>query len=520
MATRQFLYSKNAAPTVNDDTTQGYKVGDEWLDTTNGKFYKVLSVTAGAANWKEFSITSSLSDLLTGWISQGSTWTYSSADGSTGVVSINSDVTTILQKGTRVKYSQSQALTAYFPMDSNSTATVGTFTSTDTSMTYTAGKFSNAATFNGTTSKIVITDTALMKPTGEFTLGLWMKSSVAGGKLLFQSLSKNTNWAGFYVGVSASSTIEALIGKNTGATLGTDATYVSGSKNICDNAWHYIVLTYRNNYLQVYVDGVLEVASYSYAPAYAATNYVRIGCYNTTGTDGTFMNGQIDDIYLINGYALDEKTIYDKYVAATAQGTGSLTLTKYGIVTAVGAYSGGVTLVTFWGGTDFSLANATVSSPYYSNMKVPFGFNPSVDKWSVLLSDANTQTQSSPAAATWYNLGSLSLSIPIGSWKVNYSLSVEVVATYAAAASVPMRATLSTSSSAESDASMSCAGNIIFPVITGATARASFFKEKVVNLTTKTTHYLLGYTGGTGNTSLAFSGGIVTTFVKATLVYL
>lgn len=54
MANRVFPYIKSVAPTVNDDTGDGYKVGDLWLDTTNDLIYEAIDVTAGAAVWMEF----------------------------------------------------------------------------------------------------------------------------------------------------------------------------------------------------------------------------------------------------------------------------------------------------------------------------------------------------------------------------------------------------------------------------------------------------------------------------------
>lgn len=55
MAERIFTYLKAAAPTVNDDTGDGYFVGDMWLDETNDVIYQAIDVTAGAAVWKNLS---------------------------------------------------------------------------------------------------------------------------------------------------------------------------------------------------------------------------------------------------------------------------------------------------------------------------------------------------------------------------------------------------------------------------------------------------------------------------------
>ncbi|MEM4248446.1 MAG: tail fiber domain-containing protein, partial [Candidatus Nanoarchaeia archaeon] len=53
IATKKSNLSANSAPTVNDDSTQGYAVGSQWLDTTAQKSYVCLDATAGAAVWKD-----------------------------------------------------------------------------------------------------------------------------------------------------------------------------------------------------------------------------------------------------------------------------------------------------------------------------------------------------------------------------------------------------------------------------------------------------------------------------------
>jgi len=46
---------KTSAPTVNDDSGDGYAVGDIWVDETNDIAYILLNATAGAAIWRELS---------------------------------------------------------------------------------------------------------------------------------------------------------------------------------------------------------------------------------------------------------------------------------------------------------------------------------------------------------------------------------------------------------------------------------------------------------------------------------
>jgi hypothetical protein len=42
---------KTTAPTVNDDSSLNYEVGDEWIDETNNVVYQAVDVTVGAAVW-------------------------------------------------------------------------------------------------------------------------------------------------------------------------------------------------------------------------------------------------------------------------------------------------------------------------------------------------------------------------------------------------------------------------------------------------------------------------------------
>jgi hypothetical protein len=44
-------YDATSAPTVDDDSSQGYLVGSEWIDVINGQAYKCVDGSVGAAVW-------------------------------------------------------------------------------------------------------------------------------------------------------------------------------------------------------------------------------------------------------------------------------------------------------------------------------------------------------------------------------------------------------------------------------------------------------------------------------------
>lgn len=89
------------------------------------------------------------------------------------------------------------------------------------------------------------------------------------------------------------------------------------------------------------------------------------------------------------------------------------TTTKYFIVTKITS-----TAITGYFGTDYTLANAAITSPKYSPFKAPVGFPLDPAKWTQTVTSASTANLS----AVWANTGSISLSVPIGCWSLTYQL--------------------------------------------------------------------------------------------------
>lgn len=190
------------------------------------------------------------------------------------------------------------------------------------------------------------------------------------------------------------------------------------------------------------------------------------------------------------------------------------TTVKYFIVTAVGSYSGGATLITVYCGTDYTLANAAITSPYYSPVKAPLGFPVDPAKWMVRVTDTSTRTQASPTQNTWYNLNSDSITIPIGCWRVAYQ--VFVGGDRSSGAAVDSYVTLSTANNSESDIDFtgSSADN------TSMGQYLTVRREKHLTLAAKTTYYLNTRTTKTGMGAIYNLGGSSTTVIEAICAYL
>jgi hypothetical protein len=188
-----------------------------------------------------------------------------------------------------------------------------------------------------------------------------------------------------------------------------------------------------------------------------------------------------------------------------SQSTGG---TKYFIVVATDAST-----ITLYGGTDYVLENEAIDEPVFSDAKAPFGFPLNPTKWTVEFTDANNRSQSSPVSGTWYNLGSTSITIPIGVWNVVTSYNIAVTMTSGANS---INATLSTTNNSETDTDMTTilVGN--GPVDLEATV----YREKVYSIASETTYYLNAKGTGANLTGIYFVGSLGKTILRAICAYL
>jgi hypothetical protein len=197
------------------------------------------------------------------------------------------------------------------------------------------------------------------------------------------------------------------------------------------------------------------------------------------------------------------------------------TTAKYFIITKV-AFSTDTT-ITIYGGTDYDLANAAITSPYYSLMKAPAGFPLDPTKWMIEITDITQRSQSSPSTATWYNIGTTNsqISIPIGIWFVDYKVYVYGnINAAAAAANHEVAATLSTANNSESNSDYTAAGfiNSIDLISWVVTCQRS---NLPITVTSKTTYYLNGlFTSTAAYDSLIFYNDRYKMIIRAVSAYL
>lgn len=355
----------------------------------------VLLADSTMASGLKFGTIPEPSAIADGWVSSGETWTPVVAGNSITTlkefsVMIPGDKTLKYSKDMKVRLQQIQNLTSVWTMDNTLADIVGINTLyTIGTPTYSTGKFGGAngcAVLDGTSKAFMMTSAPNLCPTGDFTFGAWISiSTMATEQTIFQSMSKNLNWKGVQVSVATNSVVVVYVGNSTGtlATLGYSAVW--GKTGVTLNTWVNVVVTGKNNLAQIYVNGELDSMGYIPTPVYntiATQNFVRIGCAaSTMGTmNFGWLKGSIDDVYLIADQALDGQTIKDLYLAQTAIGSSPRTLTKYFSITSVNCIAT-QTLVTLFGGADYSLASSTINSPFYALVDTPYRYDENANKW-------------------------------------------------------------------------------------------------------------------------------------------
>jgi len=190
------------------------------------------------------------------------------------------------------------------------------------------------------------------------------------------------------------------------------------------------------------------------------------------------------------------------------------TTVKYFIITAVAD-----TVLTVYGGTDYTLVNAAISAISYSTQKAPLGFPLSPLKWQIETVNSTDIQQSSAVTNQWYNLGSLSIAIPIGLWDVQYFANF---GGSAGSTVLDMNLTLSTANNSESDVEMTGLFKLDY---TGTSAilrgRTFINRRKTILIASKETRYLNGKSQVASNAgNLFLSGTQGSTVIRAVCAYL
>jgi len=183
--------------------------------------------------------------------------------------------------------------------------------------------------------------------------------------------------------------------------------------------------------------------------------------------------------------------------------------TIYGIITAVSAYSGGNTTITFLHEmeTDGSgdavnlMANSAITNPFYSTQKAPFGFPTSPLSWQTYTLDTSLLTFTTIVNNTEIN-SAYRLVVPIGLWEIGLDIG-EIRFSHTTNGNIRSGLTSSSANNSTTDRQLS-----IFVRFdsTSSPQCLTVSLRKVINVASKQTRYIVGKEDATNNQVKISSG--------------
>lgn len=213
-------------------------------------------------------------------------------------------------------------LKAYWRFEGNSADTspsASVAIGTDTAVTYSSvgGQFQTSSVFNGSTSKIVLANSAALRPPGLYTVSAWVKipqTTTAAYRQVFYSGKQATYVAGIEFRKTDAQKLQLLHGNYTNLIVGDGYQAASSTASINTGVWTHIAGRWDGTHIAVFVNGVKDgEIAYNKAPAYDADNRCDIGINNYTGSTFVYpFDGSIDDLSLF-GRGLTDAEILSLY---------------------------------------------------------------------------------------------------------------------------------------------------------------------------------------------------------------
>ncbi|MET0786409.1 MAG: LamG-like jellyroll fold domain-containing protein [Paenisporosarcina sp.] len=191
------------------------------------------------------------------------------------------------------------------------------------------GVAASAAVFSGAVAQgLYIADTGVSDPFRVKTIsyGCWFRTGKQG--IVQDIMGKWGQAAGqgsFLMEISA---LPAPAGGAIGtvvSTTGSDSPGVQGYTDVCDDRWHFAVVTYDGIALKVYVDGILENMGYVTNVIFAGSGSFTIGGRDVTAAQNGVQPfyGRVDEAFVTSDVLSDDQ-IRNLYCAKIAHTLGSI----------------------------------------------------------------------------------------------------------------------------------------------------------------------------------------------------
>ena len=203
-------------------------------------------------------------------------------------------------------------LVAYYPFNGNAQDAVGTNHGAVNGATLTTdrkGNISNAYSFNGSSNYIQIPHSNTFNITGVITLSVWINTNNVN---LSQRIIDKTTVSGsdaYMIDFRPSQQIRFIVanaGSNGQTQAQSDAVFTN------NNQWYHFVVTYDNNNVRFYKDGLIINTKIQTGSSINNSNPLRFGANSLL--NGDWFNGKLDDIRIYNR-ALTDTEVQQLYQA-------------------------------------------------------------------------------------------------------------------------------------------------------------------------------------------------------------
>lgn len=173
--------------------------------------------------------------------------------------------------------------------------------------------------------------------------------------------------------------------------------------------------------------------------------------------------------------------------------------------------------IKLYGGTLYTITSNAITGVCWSRDKKPKNFPIDPNKWTVQANFTANAEKPSPAAQTWYQMSGHAMTLPIGTWKIDYKVQVRSSCASADLAHYPSAyTTLSTNGSGETDKELTDG-----MWINNATTNCKVLRgEKVLTVTAKTTVTILTKADDATVYSIAFYSASSQSHIRAVCPYL
>ena len=246
-----------------------------------------------------------------------------------------------------------------------------TYPGTPSNITYAAGKFGNAAVFNGSSSYISA-DNPFAGQSGasqEYSVSIWFKADS------FTNTTYPTLFKGF--NTSNNGQTPPFVWTNGSIIRFHGYTYADASVSLSTGVWYHLVVIENNSTIQIYLNGVLQSLNASTTWNQVNGNKILFGG-DTASMNNTAFDGQIDQVRIFNSVLpqsavtalYNETTTTATYDYVEYEGANPNSIAYYKMSDAtdqLGNYNGTATNVNFNTEGKFGFAGAFNGSSSYIN---------------------------------------------------------------------------------------------------------------------------------------------------------